>query len=543
VIVNILKSVRAKLLGVFFSAMLALAAITFFALVSMNNYLDKYDYVVSVDEHASELALQANLEFKRQVQEWKNILIRGSDPKQMEKYWANFNTRHDSVQKIVKELIPLLPQNSEQVKLAKQFLVDHSTMKKAYGEGRNQFGSSGFNVIAGDQAVSGIDRAPSAALDTIVDLLSLEVEEKVQELRRLSQTNYVISMVATFCVIVIVGFISVIVINQVIVRPLRQVSSNLNTLGQGELGSACDYVNGDEIGQIADAARILHSFLLKNMETMKSTSVALTNSSSHLAKMSQELSLQSSEQFSATEQVATAIQELTHSAEEVSNNSAITLDITKATSKKSSEGTIIADSAKNKSIQLVIDLNASAKVIKELAENASNVSSVLDVIRAIAEQTNLLALNAAIEAARAGDQGRGFAVVADEVRTLAQRTQDSTAEIERILDSVKAGADNAVIAMDKGQLSSQQTETDITEASRALTEIAEMVGEINEKNVQIATASKEQTEVATGISTLMHDIQGLAEATNSRVEQTQTISHELDTLTRDFDQQIAMFKL
>jgi methyl-accepting chemotaxis protein len=541
--VNYLRSVKVKLLVVIFSAIIALSLVTFVALARMNADIHSYDTLIHIDEQASQLALQANVEFKRQVQEWKNILIRGADAEDMETYWTRFNQRHNSVQKTIEELITLLPQGSELYLIAKQFLVDHLAMKNAYTEGRLKFIDSGFNVLQGDQSVSGIDRAPSTALDTIVDLLTAQVHQKLDVLDKSVQQNLRLSVSGFILVVLIVGVISFIVINRVIVNPLSKVARNLALLGQGELATACDYVNEDEIGDIAETARILHGFLTRNVETMKATSAALTGSSQNLSSMSQELSAQSTQQFTATEQVATAIQEMSHSAEEVANNSALTLDTTKATAEKSSAGTLTADAAKNKSIQLVADLNAGAAVMKELAENATNVSSVLDVIRGIAEQTNLLALNAAIEAARAGDQGRGFAVVADEVRTLAQRTQDSTTEIERILDSVKKGADNAVVAMDKGQLSSTETEQDITNASNTLQEIAIMVEDINEKNIQIATASKEQTEVASGISSLMHDIQNLAEATNHKVEQTEQISHELNALIREFDQQIAQFKL
>jgi methyl-accepting chemotaxis protein len=210
---------------------------------------------------------------------------------------------------------------------------------------------------------------------------------------------------------------------------------------------------------------------------------------------------------------------------------------------KTNESKRTALTAQNRAVDLVADLNKSAEVIKNLADNAANVSSVLDVIRGIAEQTNLLALNAAIEAARAGEQGRGFAVVADEVRTLAQRTQDSTAEIENILDSVKSGADQAVISMDTGQNRSQEVETEITQAAQLLNEIAEMVEEINAKNVQIATASSEQTDVTNSISQLIQNIHGLSEQTHNQVSQTQQVSAKLADLVSQFEQQISRFQL
>jgi methyl-accepting chemotaxis protein len=541
--VIILKSVKAKLLSVVFGAIAALSIVTFVALARLHENLDSYYDLVKIDEHASTLALKANLDFKRQVQEWKNVLIRGADSEKMAKYWGSFNKLHTAVQDTVEELIAVLPDGTESESVAKQFLIDHRTMLAAYSKGRDAYIAANYNIAVGDKSVSGIDRAPSAALDSIVESLGASVQAKSASVSQSAKDNLTYSIVAFIIIIVLICVISLFVVDKIIVKPLSKVSENLAHLGQGDLSMACIYENEDEIGKIADAARLLHGFLTNNMETMRATSAALTDSSRHMQRMADELSTESSQQFSATEQVATAIQEMTHSAEEVANNSAITLDITKETAKKSTEGTQTVNSAKDKSVKLVSELNESAVVIKELAENAANVSNVLDVIRGIAEQTNLLALNAAIEAARAGEQGRGFAVVADEVRTLAQRTQDSTAEIEKILDSVKSGADNAVIAMDKGQDSSQKAEADIILASAVLQEIASMVNEITDKNVQIATASSEQTDVATGISALMTDIQSLAESTQSRVDKTKQISQELDKLVGEFDQQIARFKL
>ena len=139
------------------------------------------------------------------------------------------------------------------------------------------------------------------------------------------------------------------------------------------------------------------------------------------------------------------------------------------------------------------EIASTADVIRRLEGDSGRIGKVLEVIRGIADQTNLLALNAAIEAARAGDAGRGFAVVADEVRTLAQRTAESTAEIHQIIDTVQAGASNAVRAIESGQARSEQGVGQVTEAGQMLQRITEAVEAIRDMNRQIATAAEEQT--------------------------------------------------
>jgi len=537
------KQIKGKLLMIVMGALLLLSVASVTTTLRLNNNILEYNEVIHVSLEAQKLALSANLEFERQVQEWKNVLIRGADSKQMDKYWGRFNERHETTQDHVEKLITLLDEWPELLEEAEQFLTDHSAMQKAYAAGRDKYIAAKFKIEVGDKAVSGIDRAPSAELDHLVEKLDEIVIERSMHAETAARKNVNFSYILIVLIVAIVAVLVFILINKIICAPLADVNKSLRALAGGHLNVTSGYTSVDEIGQIADSSRQLQEFLRTNVDTMSQTSTSLSNASDHMQSMSEELQTHSSEQMHATEQVATAVQELTHSAEEVADNSQQTSDITQETSGKTNDGTNTVNSAQSRAVRLVSDLNAGGLVIKELAENAANVSSVLDVIRGIAEQTNLLALNAAIEAARAGEQGRGFAVVADEVRTLAQRTQDSTAEIEKILESVKSGADQAVIAMDKGQDSSQEVESDITAAANVLNEISTMVDEINGKNVQMATAAGEQKDVAGGISTLIQNIHELSESTQSRVEKSQQVASDLQSLVGQFEEQISRFHL
>ncbi|WP_425287622.1 methyl-accepting chemotaxis protein [Pseudomonas marincola] len=177
------------------------------------------------------------------------------------------------------------------------------------------------------------------------------------------------------------------------------------------------------------------------------------------------------------------------------------------------------------------EISTTAEVTRQLEDDCGRISKVLEVIRGIAEQTNLLALNAAIEAARAGEAGRGFAVVADEVRTLAQRTAESTAEINQIIDTVQTGASNAVRAIENGRSRSDRGLEQVIEAGSALQNITAAIEAIRDMNRQIATAAEEQTAVAEDISRNLTEITTIASANEKTVQRTESASHNLHQLS------------
>ncbi|MFA7946677.1 MULTISPECIES: methyl-accepting chemotaxis protein [Pseudomonas] len=237
------------------------------------------------------------------------------------------------------------------------------------------------------------------------------------------------------------------------------------------------------------------------------------------------------EQFSRTDQVATAMHEMSATAQEVARHAAEAARAADAADHSAQQGETMMRSTIQTITHMRGEISNTAEVIRRLETDSGRIGKVLEVIRGIADQTNLLALNAAIEAARAGDAGRGFAVVADEVRTLARRTADSTAEIHQIIDTVQTGAVDAVRAIENGQTRSNEGVEQVTEAGSMLQRITQEVEAIRDMNRQIATAAEEQTSVAEDISRNLTEITAIATTNQDNVERTEAASQNLHTLS------------
>ncbi|MFF3703033.1 methyl-accepting chemotaxis protein [Pseudomonas qingdaonensis] len=244
-----------------------------------------------------------------------------------------------------------------------------------------------------------------------------------------------------------------------------------------------------------------------------------------------------------TDQVATAMSEMVATVQEVARNAEQASTATRQANSQASQGNLVVQRALTQIDQLADDIGTSADALGRLSEESERIGSVMTVINAIAEQTNLLALNAAIEAARAGEAGRGFAVVADEVRGLAQRTQQSTAEIETLIGSLQQGAQRAAERMHTSQGMVGTTVGLANEAGVELQAITHTVTHIQAMNVQIATAAEQQSAVAEEIGRSVISVRDVAEQTSTASAHTATSAAELARLGTELQGLLSRFKV
>lgn len=249
------------------------------------------------------------------------------------------------------------------------------------------------------------------------------------------------------------------------------------------------------------------------------------------AMHSRELSRQSSEQLerqrAETDMVAAAINEMSAASQEVASNVIRTADATRLANEQADKGKQVTSQAREVIEQLSSSVNSAATAASQLASDAREIGSVVDVIKGIADQTNLLALNAAIEAARAGEQGRGFAVVADEVRALAKRTADATGQIHQLIEHLQQATGHTVDTMNAGMVQADKGVSHVIDADRALDTIRDAITEVNAMGEQIASAAEEQCAVADEINRNISTIAALSDQTATQSRQNARLSEEL----------------
>jgi len=330
-----------------------------------------------------------------------------------------------------------------------------------------------------------------------------------------------------------------------ITKPLNRAVEAMHDIahGDGDLTQRLDVHGRDEI---ASLSRAFNTFI----EKVQGIVTQVAGSTSQLAAAAEEMSLVVDgtkqgiqRQRQETDQVATAMNEMVATVQEVASNAVNASEMANDADRQAQTGRDIVNKTVSSIQALADEVEKASQAINGLEKDSEQIGSVLDVIQGIAEQTNLLALNAAIEAARAGDQGRGFAVVADEVRGLASRTQSSTQEIQAMIERLQNGARDAVAVMQSGTIQAHASVKQASEAGSSLMEITSAVGNISHMNSQIAHASQQQGTVAEEINQNIVNISSVAEESANGTEEMARSSIALAELAAELQGMVAQFKV
>lgn len=337
----------------------------------------------------------------------------------------------------------------------------------------------------------------------------------------------------------------VMLIARSIARPLQEAVQAMGIIASGEsdLSQRLDTHGRDEITHLGEHFNRFNGKLQGVVGQLQGTAHALAQSAGHVGDNAGQAQERSAQQSLQMDQVATAVNEVTYAVQDVAKNAEQAASEMRAAQEQVSHGQQAIHGSLQQIDRLSATIDQAVQVIRELAGHSTKIGGVLEVIRSIAEQTNLLALNAAIEAARAGEQGRGFAVVADEVRLLAQRSAQSTAEIQTMIEHLQGQSEAAVRAIDTSSEASRQTVEQAREAGTSLDAISQVLHNLTALNASIASATLQQSHVVEEINRNVTETAGLSLQTAEAARQSTDSGMALARLSEELEQLLKQFRV
>ena len=452
--------------------------------------------------------------FATAIQEWKNVLLRGKDPKELDKYWGAHTKKMNEVNVAIKALDGLIADSSDQQATVTKLANEMLKAQEGYKEAFEAFKAADNDAAAGDKAAKGKDRAAAETLELLRAELSKNEAASTDTATQLARAATRISVV----VMLLVGIVSMagaVVLSRRIVLPLEEAATFANQVANGDLTHVIHVRGNDEVGELMRSLKAMQENLVKLVAGVRQGSHSVANASGEISSGNHDLSMRTEQQASALEETASSMEELDSTVSNSADNARQANQLaTQASSVAVRGGEVVG--------QVV-------ETMRGINESSRKISDIISVIDGIAFQTNILALNAAVEAARAGEQGRGFAVVASEVRSLAGRSAEAAKEIKALINA-------SVERVEHGTALVDQAGTTMTEVVASIRRVTDIVGEIS-------SASNEQ---AAGVSQVGEAIAQIDQATQQNaalVEQMAAAASSLRSQADDLVTSVAVFLL
>jgi len=536
------RSIRNRLLAITALGYVLVIGASLFGFWQGWRGLVAYEQLIS-REAASQIALlQLQSDFRQQVLQWKNLLLRSDNVVARDQYLSSFRLMHETIQADAERIHALLPHESTRALLAR-FTESSKWMTSAYQGALDTLNASEFGAGFVDDQVASLADEAATLLDMAVHDLNKVAQVQAEQTHRTTRDSLLASLVVLAVAVVASSAIFLVLIQIGLVRPARQLAIDLGRFASGDFSQTVRQSTHDELGAVAGAAREVQTRLSATLGDVSTAVNQLVAAAQDLASVSDQTGADARRQREESEQTATAMSEMTATTQEVARSAVEATNAAERADAATGTGREVVNTTLEAITALAHDVEQASAAMRKLAADSAAIGTVLDVIRDVAEQTNLLALNAAIEAARAGDQGRGFAVVAEEVRSLAKRSQQSAQEIQLMVERIRAGTDETAAAMNSGRERAAHAVECARAAQATLDTIAQASGVIRDMNTQIASASEEQYAVAEEINRSILSIAHSAERTADGTGRTSRASEALARLAADLRTAVGRFKL
>ena len=466
---------------------------------------DGLDYVTTVAWDAADGSMEGTIALQDQIIAI-NAFAQETDPGRMKQLKQRIEegvvTEKEAISRMVETGLFDEKTLAEFTRVRKEFASSRNDLIEAVEEVRVV--SNGDTIRAMYAAQQDLAQSVEVLLGSLAKMEALgdgKVENYHTELETVKTVSFSV-LTTTVVVGVVLAILAFFMIVTTVIRPIKRIATSFIEIaeGEGDLTISLPEKGNDEITAVSRGFNLFVTKTRQTIQDVVAASTQINTSIQALSAINTQTNNALGRQQQETDQVATAMNEMVATVQEVARNVSDAAHAANQANEESNSGQETVNAAINKIERLANEVQQAAEVLHRVEEDSQKVGTVLDVIKDIAEQTNLLALNAAIEAARAGEQGRGFAVVADEVRTLAGRTQQSTEEIQKMIENLQSGTREAVDVMERGQRMTGETVDQANKAGEALQAIAAAVATITNMTTQVASAAEEQNAVAEEIN-------------------------------------------